>query len=136
EQHVLRVLAAFQRDLPREAQDVLALATSFRQPPTERRLLEYLASAPLRAQLHEHWARTYVPFRDRPPAWLAAQVELLVALRLLERVPGGASADAVVVDAHPLVRRGFEGVLGAGQHPAARARLLHGPPGRPPPRPL
>jgi hypothetical protein len=132
ELHVVRVLTALQEALPCETQDILALATSFRQPPTEARLLEYLVSEPLRALLHEQWARNYVPFRDRPAGWLAAQVQELVALRLLERVPGG-QIDQVVVDAHPLVRRGFENVLGVGHHHAARAGFLHGRPDRRPP---
>jgi hypothetical protein len=135
ELHVVRVLTALQDALPRETQDVLALATSFRQPPTEARLLEYLVSEPLRALLHEQWARDYVPFRERPAGWLAAQVRELVALRLLERVPGG-PADQVVLDAHPLVRGGFENVLGAGHHHAARAGFLRGRPDRLPPASL
>ncbi len=57
EVHVARVLSAFQAALSCETQDVLALATSFRQPPSEQRLLEYLVSAPLRRLLHEQWAR-------------------------------------------------------------------------------
>ena len=135
ELHVARVLSAFQVALPRATQDVLALATSFRQPPTEPRLLEYLVSDPLRTLLHEHWARDYTPFRDCPPGWLAAQVQELVELRLLERVAGG-TADGMVIDAHPLVRRGFEGVLGAGQHHTARAGFLRGRPDRRPPASL
>jgi len=38
-----------------------------------------------------------------------------------------------VLDAHPLVRRGFENVLGAGQHHVARAGFLRGRPDRRPP---
>ncbi len=135
ELHVVRVLTAFQAALPRETQDILALATSFRQPPTEARLLEYLVSEPLRSLLHEHWARSYTPFRDRPAGWLVGQVQELVALRLLERVAGG-QAGGVVLDAHPLVRRGFENVLGAAGHHAARAGFLRGRPDRRPPASL
>src|SRR5262249_27413249 len=98
ERHVARVLAAFQADLPAEAKDILALATAFRQPPAEARLLEYLASGPVRAVLHRTWGRAYPPFAERPAGWLAAQVQGLVELRLLERVGQG---DAVVIDAHP-----------------------------------
>jgi hypothetical protein len=63
-------------------------------------------------------------------------VQELVALRLLERVgqPG-----AVVIDAHPLVRRGFEHVLGpVGQRQSAvaRAGFLRGRPDRRPPAAL
>src|SRR5437667_6588440 len=73
--HVSRVLGAFQTALPQETQDVLALATSFRQPPAEPYLLEYLVSDPLRHLLHERWGRTYVAFRDRPAGWLPSQIE-------------------------------------------------------------
>ena len=48
EHRVARVLAAFRRALPAEAQDVIALATAFRDPPTEPRLLDYLTSQPVR----------------------------------------------------------------------------------------
>ncbi len=41
-----------------------------------------------------------------------------------------------MIDAHPLVRRGFEGVLGVGQHHAARAGFLRGRPDRRPPAAL
>jgi hypothetical protein len=135
ELHVVRVLSAFEAALPRETQDILALAASFRQPPREARLLEYLVSDPLRRLLHEHWGRTYLPFRDHPIGWLSGQVQELVQLRLLERVPGG-TTDDVVIDTHPLVRRGFEGVLSAGQHHAARAGFLRGRPDRRPPASL
>jgi hypothetical protein len=133
ERHVARVLAAFQGALDAEDRDVLALATAFRAPPTETRLLEYLASAPVRAVLHKTWGRAYVPFADRPAGWLAGRVQGLVELRLLERVGQGG---AVVIDAHPLVRRGFEDVLGAGGRHAsagARAGFLRGRPDRRPP---
>jgi hypothetical protein len=122
ERHVARVLAAFQASLSREAQDILALATAFREPPTENQLLEYLVSRPVHELLHGKWHRDYVPFTARPGGWLAAQVEELVALRLLERVGRGASGGRVI-DAHPLVRRGFEYVLGEpGRRQSARSR--------------
>jgi hypothetical protein len=133
ELHVARVLSAFQAALSQATQDLLALATSFRQPPTEARLLEYLVSDPVRQLLHEHWGRSYPAFRDRPIGWLAGQLDELVELRLLERVGQGTVDAAAVIDAHPLVRRGFEGVLGAGQHHAARAGFLRGRPDRRPP---
>lgn len=127
EHKVTRVLAAYQAALPMEAQDVLALATAFRDPPSEARLLQYLASSPVQSLLHEHWRRLYVPFIERPHGWLADVLGELVALRLLERVgltPGDTPAgDAVVIDAHPLVRRTFEHVLGpAGRRQSAQAR--------------
>lgn len=130
EHRVARVLAAHQAALSAEAQDILALATAFRDPPTESRLLEYLVSPPVQALLHETWSRGYPPFGRRPPSWLAGQVQELVELRLLERVGGGG---AVVIDAHPLVRRGFEHVLGTAgrrQNAQARAGFLRGRPDR------
>jgi hypothetical protein len=143
ENHVARVLQALQAAMPSESQDILALATSFRQPSTERRLLEYLRSEPLRHLLHETWGRTYAPFQERSPEWLQAQVQELVDLRLLERVGLGRSeatdSDQVVLDAHPLVRRGFEHVLGGEghQHTArSRAGFLRGRPDRRAPKSL
>ncbi|MCI0457626.1 MAG: hypothetical protein L0Z62_11700 [Gemmataceae bacterium] len=157
ERHVARVLAAFQTGLPRETLDVLALATAFRQPPHEDRLLEYLASEPVRVVLHQTWGRSYPPFAERPAEWLAEQVNELVGLRLLERVgppavawsgdqattgnqaTTGDQATTGVIDAHPLVRLGFEGALGpAGQRQSARARagFLRGRPDRRPPATL
>jgi hypothetical protein len=134
EHHVARVLAAFRAALPREVQDLLALATAFREPPAEDRLLEYLASAPVRSLLHQAWARDFVPFADRPAGWLAARVQELVDLRLLERVgAAGASPRGLVIDAHPLVRRGFEAARGPGgrrEGAAARADFLRGRPDR------
>jgi hypothetical protein len=136
EWHVARVLAAFQSALSTEARDLLALTTAFRQPPSEAGLLDYLASASVRTLLHETWGRDYAPFAERPVGWLAARVQELVELRLLERV---GERGAVVVDAHPLVRRGFEHVLGpAGQRQSAvaRAGFLRGRPDRRPPAAL
>jgi hypothetical protein len=136
ERHVSRVLGAFQEALPRETQDVLALATAFRDPATEGRLLEYLASAPVQTLLHDTWKRTYPGFDVRAPGWLAGQVQELVELRLLERVSAGSAEGGrgeAVIDAHPLVRRGFEHVLGETgrrQNAGARAGFLRGRPDR------
>jgi hypothetical protein len=135
EQRVARVLAAHGAALTAEAQDILALATAFRDPPTEARLLEYLASGPVRDLLHITWGRPYRPFVDRSPGWLAGQVQLLLDLRLLERlgpVPDTRKGDEVI-DAHPLVRRAFEhnlGMSGRRQNAQARAGFLHGRPDR------
>jgi hypothetical protein len=133
EHKVARVLAAYTAALPAEAQDVLALATAFRDPPSEARLLEYLSSGPVRALLHGPWGRGYVPFAERPAGWLAGQVEELVGLRLLERVGRSPGPAGAVIDAHPLVRRAFEHNLGAAsrrQSARARAGFLHGRPDR------
>jgi hypothetical protein len=129
EASVARVLAAFQRALPAEQQDILALATAFREPPTEALLLDYLASDAIRALLHNTWRREYVPFAERPAGWLAGTLDALVRLRLLERVGPGA---VPVIDAHPLVRRGFEHVAGASRRESALARagFLRGRPDR------
>jgi tetratricopeptide (TPR) repeat protein len=132
EQRVARVLAAYQQALPQEMQDVLALATAFRDPPTETRLLEYLASAPVQHLLHDTWRRTYPPLDQRPSGWLHEQIRQLIDLRLLERVGGGISS-AAVIDAHPLVRRAFDRALGIGgqrQNAGARAGFLRGRPER------
>lgn len=141
EAHVLRVLRALQRAMGPDLQDILALATSFRQPVPEARLAEYLRSDTLRHLLHETWGRSYPPFASRPGGWLEQQIHLLVDLRLLERVPLGRSdaggADRMVLDAHPLVRSGFEHVLGGAQHKhATRAGFLRGRPDRRPPQSL
>jgi hypothetical protein len=136
EQHVLRVMAAFQAALPQETQDILALTTAFRDPPTEARLLEYLASQPVQTLLHETWKRNYPPLALRPPGWLWAQLQSLVEMRLLERVSlalGDQEGAATVLDAHPLVRRSFEHVLsaeGRRQSAGARAGFLHRRPDR------
>jgi hypothetical protein len=74
-----------------------------------------------------------MPFHQREPNWLRQQVERLIDLRLLERV---GAAGRQVIDAHPLVRRGFEQYLGAeGQRESATARagFLRGRPDRQPP---
>jgi hypothetical protein len=136
EHRVAWVLSAYQRALPQEAQDVIALATAFRDPPVESRLLEYLASAPVQTLLHETWRRTYLPFVQRPARWLKEQLQQLIDLRLLERVgrAGPASSGtATVLDAHPLVRRAFDHALGAGgqrQSARTRAGFLRGRPDR------
>jgi hypothetical protein len=135
ERKVADVLSAYALALPPEQQDILALATAFRDPPTEERLLEYLASSPVRGLLHESWKRPYVPLADRPLGWLTDQVQELVVLRLLERVglSPGHGTRGTVIDAHPLVRRAFEHNLGASgrmQSAQARAGFLHGRPDR------
>ncbi len=131
EHRVACVLAAFQQALPQETQDVIALATAFRDPPSETRLLEYLASRPVQTLLHETWQRTY-PWLDRRPAeWLRQQIQQLIDLRLLERV--GRMGAETVIDAHPLVRRAFDHALGAGglrQSAGTRAGFLRGRPDR------
>jgi hypothetical protein len=132
EQHVGRVLTAFQEALPAETQDVLALATAFREPAAEARLREYLCSSSVRELLHHTWKRAYLPFAERPVGWVAGQIQELIDLRLLERVHGGVGGSEVL-DAHPLVRRGFEHVLGpSGQRQSALARagFLRGRPDR------
>jgi hypothetical protein len=134
EMHVARLLNAYQQALSQEAKDILALANAFRQPPTQDRLVQYLASTPVRTILHQTWSRDYLPFQDRSTGWLAAQIQQLIDLRLLERVSG--QHEEVVIDAHPLVRRGFENVLGsAGKEHSGRARagFLRGRPDRRPP---
>ncbi len=150
EQKVTRVLAAYQNALPPETQDILALATAFRDPPTEERLKDYLTSPPVQKLLHQTWNRQYLPFARRPADWLADQIKELVHLRLLERVgsearlppqarlPGSRAwapegSRAWVLDAHPLVRRAFEHVLGVSGHrqsALARAGFLRGRPDR------
>jgi tetratricopeptide (TPR) repeat protein len=99
--------------------------------------MEFLASASVQTVLQQTWGRNYIPFRDRPTGWLANQIQELVDLRLLERV--GSHGQEVVIDAHPLVRRGFENVLGpAGKEHSgqARAGFLRGRPDRRPPATL
>jgi len=132
ERRVARVLNAFQADLPQELQDLLALSISFREPLGEPQLREYLAGPAVVSLLHEQWQRTYVPFPARDDGWLKASLQELVDLRLLERVAAGHGA-GVVIDAHPLIRRAFEHVLGpAGRHQSALARagFLRGRPDR------
>lgn len=133
ERHVLRVLTAYHQTLPQDAKDLVALATHFHQPPTESCLLEYLLSKPVEQLLHGDWQRSYVPWSKRARADVAQQIQSAVDLRLLERVSLSLTdaADACVLDAHPLVRRGFENVLGASSGgAAARAGFLRGRPYR------
>jgi len=143
EQSVARVLLALQSALAPEARDILALATAFRQPPIAARLLQYLVSEPVAKLLHTTWGRNYPGFGARGEQWLRDQVQSLVDLRLLERVGltfGNATfAAEVVLDAHPLVRRGFESMLGSDDHrhgATARAGFLRGRPDRRPPQTL
>lgn len=133
ERHVLRVLTAFRETLPQDAQDVTSLATHFHQPPTEACLVDYLRSAPVRRLLHEDRKRTYVAFGDRSVDDVRSLIQTVVDLRLLERVSLSLTekddALGTVLDAHPLVRRGFEDVLGNGSLGAtARAGFLRGRP--------
>ncbi|MFO0930966.1 MAG: ATP-binding protein [Gemmataceae bacterium] len=128
---VARVLTAYQRALPLEQQDLLAMTTAFREPPEEALLLRYLASPAVHNLLHASWGRTYPPFALKPSGWLDSQLGNLTRLRLLERVAGGDGR--TVVDAHPLVRRAFEHVAGSsGRRESALARsgFLRGRPDR------
>lgn len=134
ESRVASVLAAYQAALSQEQQDILALATAFREPPTEERLLQYLGSPSLEKLLQGSWNRSYPPLGTRTE-WLAAQLELLVHLRLLERIVVGHSGaePEAVIDAHPLVRRWFAQGLGSEDRRAAarvRAGFLRGRPDR------
>lgn len=135
ESHVLRVLGAFHESLEPEEKDLLALATAFRQPPRQATLVEYLASEPTRRLLHDLRGRTYAPFAQRPSGWIERSIDRLVGLRLLERVGLSLTASgddpSAVLDAHPLVRRGFDGMLG--DSAGARAGFLRGRPDRRPP---
>jgi tetratricopeptide (TPR) repeat protein len=135
ERAVARVMRLFQRQLPPELQDILTLATAFREPPTRQQLLVFLGSDPVDALLQRSWRRTYAPLRDRPDGWLSASLDELIGLRLLESVgPALRTTDAEpVIDAHPLVRRAFEHVLdaqGRQENALARAGFLRGRPDR------
>ncbi len=113
-----RVLGLLREAMPPEEQDIVALASAFRDPPGEVLLLDYLAGDAVAKLLADAWGRTYP---RQPPDAIAARIETLVRMRLLERVGVGAK----VIDAHPLVRRGFErGSAGA------RAGFLRGRPDR------
>jgi tetratricopeptide (TPR) repeat protein len=82
--------------------------------------------------LHQTWKRHYPTLAERSQGWLNEQVDDLINLRLLERVGGTPH----VIDAHPLVRRGFEHYLGSEgmkQGATARAGFLRGRPDRRPP---
>ena len=140
ELHVARVLHALQAAMPEEQRDILALATSFRQPPGDARFLSYLSSDPVRHLLHDNRGRTYLPLQTQPLGWLQDQVHTLIELRLLERVSMGRSdatgAEQLVLDAHPLVRAGFEHILGNDHTARSRAGFLRGRPDRRPPQTL
>jgi tetratricopeptide (TPR) repeat protein len=134
ERHVARVLTAHQQALTAEARDILALATAFREPPTMAGLLQYLRSEPVHTLLHQTWGRTYPALGGRRDGWLESEIRRLIALRLLEEVDAaGPGSGRRVLDAHPLVRRGFEhalGVAGRRQSATARAGYLRGRPDR------
>ncbi len=135
ERHVLRILSAFHASLPRDLQDLTALATHFHQPPMECVLVDYLRSESVRKLLHDEWSRPYVPFQQRGAADMLEMIQTAVSLRLLERVSLSLAREkdplSTVLDAHPLVRRGFEDVLGSGTSgAAARAGFLRGRPDR------
>jgi tetratricopeptide (TPR) repeat protein len=133
ERHVLRILTAYHQTLPQDAKDMVAFATHFHQPPTEACLIDYLRSEPVERLLHGEWKRSYAPWSGLARNAVARQVQEAVDLRLLERVSLSLTqaAEACVLDAHPLVRRGFESVLGAGSSGAlARAGFLRGRPDR------
>lgn len=140
EETVHRIIQCFQLCLEAEQQDVLALATAFRQPPTEMRLLEFLSSKPVHDILKNKWHRTYQSFLERGNHWLNEQLDSLVQLRLLERVHSGSSeGEGKVIDAHPLVRRGFAHSLDSAsqqENAEARAGFLMGRPDRRAPRSL
>jgi hypothetical protein len=133
EQHVARILAAYRDTMSTESRDILSLTVAFREPPREERLLQYLASEPVRTLLHDIRGRDYPPFSTRQDGWLAAQLQTLIDLRLLERVGrmvvGSAASDSVL-DSHPLVRRGFEEAGDPGACARARAGFLRGRPDR------
>lgn len=135
ERHVLRVLTAFRESLPQDAQDLTSLATHFHQPPTEAVLAAYLSSESVRRLLHDERNRTYLPFAERTAEDVRGLIQTTLDLRLLERVSLSLTdkndALATVLDAHPLVRRGFEDVLGTSSTgAAARAGFLRGRPDR------
>jgi hypothetical protein len=135
ERYVLRILTAFHHTLPAESKDIVALTTAFRQPPTARILHRYLVSDSVGRLLAAEWHREYQPFAERPAGWIEREIGSLVDLRLLERVSlrlDRADPEADVFDAHPLVRRGFENVVGSGGAADALARVgfLRGRPDR------
>jgi hypothetical protein len=131
---VLRVLAALDAVLDPATKDILALATAFRDPPTEHSLTEYLLSPAVQALIAGPWHRSYPSFADRGVAWLAGRIQALVEHRLLERVGTGDNDPLRArLDAHPLVRRAFDHSAGAEGRSAgalARAGFLRGRPDR------
>jgi hypothetical protein len=134
EWQISRILAAHQAMLSPEAVDILALATAFREPPTRRKLRDYMVSEPVQELLSRAWSRTYVPLAQKQGQWLDGEIQRLMDLRLLEEVDSGRdSGNERVIDAHPLVRRGFEhalGPTGRRQRATARAGFLRGRPDR------
>ena len=111
-----RVLEAWRPHLTARQRDLISLATSFRTPPSETALLDFLTS-PAVERLRQSWGRAD-PSPDRD-AW-KRDLDHLIRWRLLECVSEG------VIEAHPLVRRGFE----QGSTAAARADFLRGRPDR------
>ena len=129
---VLRVLSALDAVLEQHAKDILALATAFRDPPTEECLTDYLLSESVQTLIGATWQRWYQPFAKRGAPWIAQQIQRLVDHRLLERVGAGGLASQRL-DAHPLVRRAFDhsaGVAGRSANALARAGFLRGRPDR------
>jgi hypothetical protein len=131
---VLRVLSALDAVLDLPSKDILALATAFRDPPTEQGLIEYLLSPSVQALVAGPWKRTYPTYEARGSEWIKAQIQLLIDHRLLERV-GTGDADLALarLDAHPLVRRAFDhsaGEAGRSASALARAGFLRGRPDR------
>jgi tetratricopeptide (TPR) repeat protein len=132
ERQVAHVLGLHQAALSQESQDILTLATAFRDPPTEKFLMDYLQSTPVHTLLQVTWQRQYQPFQERSAGWVEEQLSELVQLRLLERVSGSTSG-SMVIDAHPLVRRAFEhhrGLPDQRENSLARAGFLRGRPDR------
>ncbi len=134
ERGVLRVVSALDAVLEQHAKDILALATAFRDPPTEACLREYLLSESVQTLIATTWRRTYPPFAQQGTAWIGQQIQQLVDHRLLERVGAGTlGAAAARLDAHPLVRRAFDhsaGESGRSSQALARAGFLSGRPDR------
>ncbi|MFM7149813.1 MAG: hypothetical protein ACKO23_08220, partial [Gemmataceae bacterium] len=127
---VSSILDCYRRHLPLELQDIVSLASSFREPPSEELLLRYLQSPAVEQLLRDNWGRSYLSFSCRPTASIQEALDQVVVLRLLERVGPG---PAPVIDAHPLVRRGFEpnGMGGNIRATASsRAGFLRGRPDR------
>src|SRR5262249_52375876 len=107
--------------------DLVTLTSAFREPPAEELLLAYLASDGVHRLLHDVWNRTCPPWSERRD-WLQGALDELIQRRLLERVGPG---NVPVIDAHPLVRRGFEPPGANHQEQASvRAGFLRGRPDR------
>jgi tetratricopeptide (TPR) repeat protein len=118
-----RVLVAWQPHLTEVQRDLITLATAFRTPPDEPTLLEFLTSEAVEHLRRERWQR---PGPAPTRAEWESHLDMLIRWRLLERVGAG------VIEAHPLVRRGFERDSTA----TARAGFLRGRPDRRPPATL